>query len=131
MITNFTTYRIGRVLLASLFVISGIFKIIGFAGTVGYFTSLGLPVPTVAVLVTILVEVGGGLLLMTGRGVKPVALVIALFTVGATLSAHNFWALDGAAMQAQLTHFLKNVSIIGALLLVSSIDPEAQPEQRR
>ncbi|MGC4241468.1 MAG: DoxX family protein, partial [Herbaspirillum sp.] len=85
MITNFTTFRIGRVLLASLFVISGIFKIVGFAGTVGYFGSLGLPVPTLAVLVTILVEVGGGLLLMTGRGVRPVSLVIALFTVGATL----------------------------------------------
>jgi uncharacterized membrane protein YphA (DoxX/SURF4 family) len=39
MITNFTTFRIGRVLLASLFVISGIFKIVGFAGTVGYFTA--------------------------------------------------------------------------------------------
>ncbi|NUU03462.1 DoxX family protein [Herbaspirillum robiniae] len=131
MITNYNTFRIGRVLLASLFVISGIFKIIGFNGTVAYFTSLGLPVPTIAVLVTILVEVGGGLLLMTGRGVKPVALIIALFTVGATLSAHHFWTLDGAAAQAQLTHFLKNVSIIGALLLVSTIDTEAQPEQRR
>ncbi|OWY30024.1 DoxX family protein [Herbaspirillum robiniae] len=131
MITNYNTFRIGRILLASLFVISGIFKIIGFNGTVGYFTSLGLPVPTIAVLVTILVEVGGGLLLMTGRGVKPVALIIALFTVGATLSAHHFWTLDGAAAQAQLTHFLKNVSIIGALLLVSTIDTEAQPEQRR
>ncbi|WDZ94272.1 DoxX family protein [Herbaspirillum sp. WKF16] len=131
MITNQNIFRIGRVLLASLFVISGVFKIIGFAGTVGYFDSLGLPMPTIAVLVTILVEVGGGLLLMTGRGVKPVALIIALFTVGATLSAHHFWTLDGAAAQAQLTHFLKNVSIIGALLLVSTIDTEAEPEQRR
>lgn len=131
MITNQNIFRIGRVLLASLFVISGVFKIIGFAGTIGYFDSLGIPVPTVAVLVTILVEVGGGLLLMTGRGVKPVALIIALFTVGATLSAHHFWTLDGAAAQAQLTHFLKNVSIIGALLLVSTIDTEAEPEQRR
>lgn len=130
MITNFNLYRIGRILLASLFVISGIFKIMGFAGTVAYFTGLGLPVPTVAVLVTIAVEVGGGLLLMTGRGVKPVALIIALFTVGATVSAHHFWNLEGAAAQAQLTHFLKNVAIIGALLLVSSIDQEAAPERR-
>ncbi|MFJ3046637.1 DoxX family protein [Herbaspirillum chlorophenolicum] len=129
MITNINIYRIGRILLASLFVVSGIFKILGFSGTVGYFTSLGLPVPTVAVVVTILVEVGGGLLLMFGRGVKPVSLVIALFTVGATLSAHHFWNMEGAAAQAQLTQFLKNLSLIGALLLVSSIDPEAQPER--
>ena len=131
MITHYSTYRIGRVLLASLFVISGIFKIIGFAGTVGYFGSLGLPLPTLAVLATILVEVGGGLLLMTGRGVRPVSLVIALFTVGATLSAHHFWTLEGAAAQGQMIHFLKNVALIGGLLLVSSIDPEAQPEQAR
>lgn len=129
MITNINTYRIGRILLASLFVVSGIFKILGFSGTVGYFTSLGLPVPTVAVIVTILVEVGGGLLLMFGRGVKPVSLVIALFTVGATLAAHHFWTLEGAAAQMQLTQFLKNLSLIGALLLVSSIDPEGQAER--
>ncbi|MFL9926073.1 DoxX family protein [Herbaspirillum lusitanum] len=130
MIISPFAYRIGRILLASLFVISGIFKIIGFAGTVGYFGSLGLPVPTLVAIVTILVEVGGGLLLMFGRGVRPVSLLIALFTVGATLSAHHFWNMEGAMAQAQLTHFLKNISIIGGLLLVSSIDPEAMPEQR-
>jgi putative oxidoreductase len=131
MITNINTYRIGRILLASLFVISGIGKIAGFAGTVGYFTSLGLPLPTLAVLATIAVEAGGGLLLMFGRGVKPVSLVIALFTVGATLAAHHFWSLDGAAAQAQMIHFLKNVALIGALLMVSAVDAQAEPQPRR
>ena len=131
MISNYTIYRLGRVLLASLFVISGILKIVGFSGTVAYFGALGLPLPMLVALLTIAVEAGGGLLLMTGRGVKPMALLIALFTVGATLSAHHFWTLEGAAAQAQLTHFLKNVALIGALLLVSAIDPEQQVQAER
>ena len=122
MIISKSAFTVGRVLLASLFVISGIFKIIGFSGTVGYMGSLGIPVPTVAVIVTILVEVGAGLLLLTGsRFARPAALLIAIFTVGATLAAHRFWAVDAAAMQGQLTHFLKNVSIIGGLLIVWSV----------
>ena len=117
-----TTFTVGRILLASLFVISGIFKIVGFSGTVAYMGSLGLPVPTLAVIVSILVEVGAGLLLLTGsRFARPAALLMAVFTVGATLSAHNFWAVDAAAMQNQMIHFLKNISIIGGLLLVWSV----------
>jgi len=124
MIISKPVYTLGRILLASLFVISGIFKIIGFAGTVGYMGSLGLPLPTLAVIVTIFVEVGAGLALMSGsRLARPAALLIAVFTVGATLAAHRFWAVDPAAMQGQLTNFLKNVSIIGALLTVWAVKP--------
>ena len=119
-----STYTVGRILLASLFVVSGIFKIIGFTGTVGFMASLGLPVPTLAVIVTIFVEVGAGLALMSGsRLARPAALLIAIFTVGATLAAHRFWAVDPAAMQGQLTNFLKNLSIIGGLLVFWSIKP--------
>jgi len=119
-----STYTLGRILLASLFVVSGIFKIIGFSGTVGYMGSLGLPVPTLAVIVTIFVEVGAGLALMSGsRLARPAALLIAIFTVGATLAAHRFWAVDPAAMQGQLTNFLKNLSIIGGLLIFWSVKP--------
>ncbi|EJL86073.1 putative membrane protein [Herbaspirillum sp. CF444] len=119
-----SAFTFGRILLASLFVISGIFKIIGFSGTVGFMASLGLPVPTLAVIVTIFVEVGAGLALMSGsRLARPAALLIAIFTVGATLAAHRFWAVDPAAMQGQLTNFLKNLSIIGALLVFWSVKP--------
>ncbi|WP_050478766.1 DoxX family protein [Herbaspirillum rhizosphaerae] len=119
-----SAYTFGRILLASLFVVSGIFKIIGFTGTVGFMASLGLPVPTLAVIVTIFVEVGAGLALMSGsRLARPAALLIAIFTVGATLAAHRFWAVDPAAMQGQLTNFLKNLSIIGGLLVFWSVKP--------
>jgi putative oxidoreductase len=124
--TSPTLYRIGRVLLASLFVISGLLKITAFSGVVGYMSSLGIPFATFAVLVTILVEVGGGLAIMTGWNARPAALVVALFTVGATLAAHRFWQADPASMQNQLNHFLKNISIIGALLMLAAVDTDSK-----
>jgi putative oxidoreductase len=124
--TSPTLYRIGRVLLASLFVISGLLKITAFSGVVGYMSSLGIPFATFAVLLTILVEVGGGLAIMTGWNARPAALVVALFTVGATLAAHRFWQADPAGVQNQLNHFLKNISIIGALLMLAAVDTDAK-----
>lgn len=121
-----TLYRIGRVLLASLFVISGLLKITAFSGVVGYMSSLGIPFATFAVLITILVEVGGGLAIMTGWNARPAALVVALFTVGATLSAHRFWQADPASVQNQLNHFLKNISIIGALLMLAAVNTDSK-----
>lgn len=118
--TSPALYRIGRILLASLFLISGVLKIVGFAGVVGYMERIGVPFPTVSVLIAILVEAGGGLALMCGWRLRPVALVVAAFTVVATLTAHRFWQADPAGMQNQLNHFLKNVSIIGALLMLAA-----------
>jgi len=121
-----TLYRIGRVLLASLFVISGAMKIAGFSGTVGYMTSLGIPLATFAVLATILVELGGGLAIMAGWQTRPVAIVVALFTVAATLTAHRFWQADPANAQNQMINFLKNISIIGALLMLAAVDTDSK-----
>ncbi|HWW05555.1 DoxX family protein [Collimonas sp.] len=119
-------YRIGRVLLASLFVISGAMKIAGFSGTVGYMTSLGVPLATFAVLATILVELGGGLAIMAGWQTRPVAIIVALFTVAATLTAHRFWQADPANAQNQMINFLKNISIIGALLMLAAVDTDSK-----
>lgn len=124
MIISPFAYKFGRLLLASLFVISGIFKIIGFAGTVGYMSSLGVPFATLAVIATIFVEVGAGLALLSNRLARPAALLIAFFTVIATLTAHRFWSADPAAMQGQLTQFLKNIALIGSLLTVWAVEPK-------
>ncbi|AIY43974.1 putative membrane protein [Collimonas arenae] len=124
--TSPTLYRIGRVLLASLFLISGILKITAFSGVAGYMASLGVPFATFAVAATIVVEVGGGLAIMTGWNVRPIAIVVALFTVAATLTAHRFWEADPANFQNQLNNFLKNISIIGALLMLAATDNSAK-----
>ena len=124
--TSPNLYRIGRVLLASLFVISGILKITAFSGVVGYMTSLGVPFAALAVPATIVVELGGGLALMAGWNVRPIAIIVALFTVAATLTAHRFWEADPANVQNQLNNFLKNISIIGALLMLAATSTESK-----
>ena len=124
--TSPNLYRIGRVLLASLFVVSGILKITAFSGVVGYMTSLGVPFAALAVPATIVVELGGGLALMAGWNVRPIAIIVALFTVAATLTAHRFWEADPANVQNQLNNFLKNISIIGALLMLAATSSESK-----
>ena len=68
----------GRVLLALLFLPAGLSKIGGFSGTVGYIGSAGLPLPEVAAVVAIVVEVGGAVALILGFGTRFAALALAL-----------------------------------------------------
>ena len=66
----------------------------------------------------IALEVGGGLLLITGWQARWAALALALFLIPTTLVFHAFWAADAAHYQDQLTNFLKNLSIFGGMLLL-------------
>lgn len=122
-------YRIGRTLLASLFVVSGVLKIVTFSSVVAYMDRIGVPFATGAVLVAILVEAGGGLAILSGWQVRPVAVIVALFTVIATFTAHRFWQADAAGLQNQLNHFLKNVAIIGALLMMAASNGAVSKEK--
>ena len=124
--TSPNLYRIGRVLLASLFVISGLLKIAAFSDVVVYMTSLGVPFATFAVLATIVGEVGGGLALMAGWKVRPIAIIVALFTVASTLTPHRFWQADPANVQNQLNNFLKNISIIDGLLMLAAASTDSK-----
>jgi len=118
--TSPALYRTGRILLASLFVISGALKIVGFSDVVSNMAHMGVPFAALAVPVAILIELGGGLAIMSAWRVRPVAVVVAAFTAIATVTAHRFWEVDPAAIQNQLNHFLKNISIIGALLMLAA-----------
>lgn len=115
-------YPVGRALLGALFLISGILKIGGFAGTAGWMASAGLPLASLLLVVTIVLETGGGLTLITGWNARWGALALALFLVPTTLIFHGFWSADAANFQNQLNHFLKNVSILGGMLVVFAIE---------
>jgi putative oxidoreductase len=112
-----------RVMLAAVFVVFGIRKLMAVAGTAGYFGKLGLPMPEILVWLVILIEVGGGLLLIIGWKTRLAAWIVALFTIGATLVAHRFWEFDGAQYVPQLTNFMKNFAIAGGLLMVAACGP--------
>lgn len=108
-----------RVLISLLFLILGVRKLLAWGGTVGYFGKLGLPAPELMLALVVAVEVLGGAALALGWKVKWAALALAVFTVIASLVAHNFWSVDAAQFSAQLTQFLKNMAIVGGLLLVA------------
>ena len=108
----------GRVLIALIFVLSGFGKITGFEGTVGYIASNGLPLPQLAAIGAIIVELGGGILLVVGWKARWAAAAMLVFTALASLIFHNFWAVPADQAQNQMIHFMKNISILGGLLYV-------------
>jgi len=108
----------GRTMLAMIFLISGYAKIGNFAGTAGYMAAKGIPLAEFALVLTIIIEIAGGLMLAIGWRTRWAALVLFLFLIPATLIFHNFWAADAAQFQNQLNHFLKNVCILGGMLYV-------------
>lgn len=106
----------GRALIALLFIPAGYAKIGGFAGTVGYIASKGLPMPSVGAALAIAVELGLGLMLLVGWRTRWAALGLALFTVAASLFFHNFWGVPAEQVMAQKQAFFKNIAATGGLL---------------
>lgn len=111
---------VGRLLLAALFLPAGVDKIGGYAGTVGYIASKGLPLPEVGALVAIVVELGGGLALIAGFGTRFAALGLALFTLAASVVFHNYWALPADQQMVQQLMFFKNIAVVGGLLTLAA-----------
>lgn len=110
----------GRLLLALLFLPAGLMKIGGFAGTVGYIASKGLPMPALGAVIAIVVEVLGGLALLAGFGTRVAALVLAVFTVAATVIFHAYWAVPAEAQMVQQLMFFKNIAVVGGLLVLAA-----------
>ena len=113
----------GRILLSLMFVMAGFSKIAGFAGTVGYMQSKGMPAAEVLAVLTILLEIGGGLALMFGFMTRWAALALAGFTAIASLIFHNFWAMPEAQQMVQNLMFMKNLSVVGGLLVLAAVGP--------
>jgi len=101
----------GRFLLAILFILSGLSKLGAAAGTQAYIAKAGLPLPVLAYLVAVVVELGGGLMLLVGYRTRVAALALALFTLAAAAFFHN-----QLGDRNQFIHFMKNLAICGGLL---------------
>ncbi len=109
---------LGRLLIAFIFLFAGFGKITGFEGTVGYIASKGLPLPELAAIGAIIVEVGGSIMLIVGWNARLAAAALLVFSGMTALFFHNFWALPPDQAQGQMIHFMKNVSMMGGLLYV-------------
>lgn len=109
---------VARILIALIFVLSGASKITSFDGTVGYIASKGLPLASLAAIMAIIVELGGGLMLVFAYRARIAAFLLAGFTVVAAVVFHDFWSVPAAEMQNQMIHFMKNLALAGGLLMV-------------
>lgn len=107
-----------RVLMAVIFLVAGVRKLMTYGATLGYFAKLGIPMAEVVLPLTIALEVGGGLLLVAGWRLQWVAGALAVFTLATAFTAHAFWAADAAQFAGQLNNFLKNVAMVGGFVLL-------------
>lgn len=114
---------LGRALLASIFVYSGFGKITAFQDTVGYIAGAGLPMAQVLAAGAIIVEFVGGLALLIGFRARWAALAFVVFLIIITPIFHNFWSAPEAEAMSQQINFIKNIAIIGGMLMVVAFGP--------
>jgi putative oxidoreductase len=104
---------VGRLLIGLPFAMSGLSKLAAIGPTTEMIRAAGLPLPSLALALTVIVELGGGLLLVAGFRTRIAAAVLALFSLAAAVSFHSNFA-----DQNQMIHFLKNVMMAGGLLQI-------------
>ena len=109
---------LGRILLMVLFLIFGWGKLTNFGGTMGYFEHDGLPFPALATLIAIVMEFLVGILIVLGVLTRPLALLLALYTLATALIGHPYWTITGPDQLGAEINFYKNISIIGGLIVL-------------
>ena len=122
---------LARILLMILFVLFGWSKLTDFSGTVAYMASEGLPFPTLAAGVVVLMEFFVGVAIVMGFYTRPLALLLAVYTLGTALIGHHYWTMTGGDRMANMINFYKNLAIIGGLLLLCITGPGKYSLDRR
>jgi putative oxidoreductase len=109
--TNEKAALIGRLLYSSMFLLFGYGKETGYASTVDYMSSLGLPAPALFTLLAIIIEIAGGSLMLVGYQTRLVSLGLAIYVLVSAFIAHfQFGDMN------QFQHFWKNIAIVGGSL---------------
>jgi putative oxidoreductase len=121
-------YSLARVAIPILFIVSGSGKLMNVAGIANHpamkdFVNFfgGIPSPIALGYLVALVELGAGVLVVIGWKTRWAALMLFIFTGYTILFVHHFWMLEGAVRAAQQSQALKNLAIMGALLLLAVV----------
>lgn len=125
-----TLSLLGRIFMAAIFVQAGVHKALGFKALAAMLAAKGFPLPDVAAALTILVEIGGGLLLLPGFTARYSAAVLAAFTLAAGIIFHDFWARPPAEYANHFNHFMKNIAIVGGFLYLMAEPPSRNLSER-
>ena len=122
---NKITDPIARILISALFLLSGFNKITHFGVSSQMIAGMGVPFASLATGIAILIEVGGAIAIIAGWKTKLAAWVQFVYLIPVTFMIHNFWASPAAMQQDQMVHFMKNLGIMGGLLILAGRGPGA------
>lgn len=118
-------FLVGRVLFGGFFIYNAVQHFTKGVGLAGYAASKGVPWPKVAVIVSGLLLLAGGLGVLLGVYVDFAILALALFLIPVTFKMHNFWAdTDPNVKMSNKVNFLKNLALLGGALALAGV---AQP----
>lgn len=107
---------LARFLVSLIFIMSGVGKLFGFSQTAAMMESTGFPAPSLFLTGAIILEIGGGILLLVGYKTRWASLALIVFLIPATLIFHAANLADPAQTQMQMIQVLKNLAILGALV---------------
>ncbi len=115
------TALVGRILLSQVFILAGINKFAQFSMMTGYMAAKHVPAPAFFLGCAAVLEVFAGVAVLIGFQTKIAAWLLFLYMIPITLLFHNFWALPaGMERVDNMAHFMKNLAIMGGLLLLAS-----------
>ena len=118
-------FYVGRGLLGLYFIVPGITKVTGFAATSDYMAAHGVPLIPVLLVVTIILQIGGGACLLAGYRAQLMAFLLAGLTLVINLFMHNFWAMpEGIERAHEMQNFIKNLAIMAGLMYVAGVKPQ-------
>nr|WP_261540590.1 DoxX family protein [Burkholderia multivorans] len=114
---------LARILLVILFVMFGWKKIVDFSGTIAFMGTEGAPAPIVSAAIAVVMELVVGIAILVGFQTRPLALLLALYTIGTALIGHRYWTMTGGEQINNMIHFYKNIAISGGLLALCAAGP--------
>lgn len=114
---------IARIAIVLLFILSGYPKMLHYDGTVQYMASIGTPMPALAAIIAIVMEVPAVILVILGFFTRPLAVLFLFYTLGTAVIGHHYWNMTGDAVMPNMINFYKNISISGAFLLLAIVGP--------
>ena len=89
---------IARIAVVLIFIIFGFPKMMGFDGTVQYMASLGAPMPMLAAIIAVVMEVPAAILIVLGFFTRPLAVLFIFYTLGTAVIGHHYWDMTGDAV---------------------------------
>jgi putative oxidoreductase len=111
---------LGRILICPVFILAGITKVVAFQMMTSYVVAAHLPLPSFSLGCAAVIEILGGLAILTGFHTKLAAWIVFLFLIPTTLLFHLLPALHNVDRMGNVTNVEKNLAIMGGLLILAT-----------